>query len=449
MLRTLAIVVLSLAAVGTGFWGYQEHKEKNAILINAENNYQRAFHDLTFGVDRIHDQIGTTLAMNSRKSLSPALADVWRLTSEAQNDVGQLPLTLLPFNKTEEFLGSIGDFSYKTAVRDLDKEPLTDKEYNHLKNLYEQSADIQNELRKVQHMTLKNNLRWMDVELALAAEKEGTDNTIIDGFKTVEKKAEGYSETNTGTLPGNTNQLDINHLKDNKAAPITKKEAQMRAAKYVQMKQINDVKVTKSGKGSDFSFYSVYMKNKKGEEANIDITRRGGYPLWYMINREVGKPTISLNEANNKATAFLNRHQMKDLALYDSTQYDNVGVFTFVGEQEGVRIYPDTVKVKVALDNGQVIGVTANEYLANHHKRKLEKPVLTEKEAETYINPRVRIQEKRLAVIKNELNQEVLCYEFLGTLGEETYRVLINAKDGTEEQVEKMRQSEPVYDNLL
>lgn len=46
-------------------------------------------------------------------------------------------------------------------------------------------------MRKVQHLVLKNNLRWMDVELALASGKEGTDNTIIDGFKTVEKLLKG------------------------------------------------------------------------------------------------------------------------------------------------------------------------------------------------------------------------------------------------------------------
>ncbi len=132
--------------------------EKNAILINAENNYQRAFHDLTYNVDLLHDKIGTTLAMNSRSSLSPALADVWRITSQAHSEVGQLPLALLPFNKTEEFLARIGDFSYQTAVRDLDKEPLSEQEYAALQDLYKQSSDIQDELRKVQHLALKNNL---------------------------------------------------------------------------------------------------------------------------------------------------------------------------------------------------------------------------------------------------------------------------------------------------
>src|SRR6185437_11177333 len=117
MIRNILIVVLTIGIVGTAFWGYQEHQEKNAILINAENNYQRAFHELTNEMDTLHDKIGTALAMNSKKSLSPALADVWRITSDARGNVGQLPLTLLPFNKTEDFLSNIGNFSYRTAVR--------------------------------------------------------------------------------------------------------------------------------------------------------------------------------------------------------------------------------------------------------------------------------------------------------------------------------------------
>ncbi len=46
MIRGILIRYLSLGVVGTAYWGYQEHREKNAILINAENNYQRAFHNL-------------------------------------------------------------------------------------------------------------------------------------------------------------------------------------------------------------------------------------------------------------------------------------------------------------------------------------------------------------------------------------------------------------------
>src|SRR5690625_2262737 len=94
MIRWIAIAVLSLGIAGTAFWGYQEHQEKNAVLIQAENTYQRSFHDLSYHMDLLHDKIGTSLAMDSDERLSPQLVEIWRLTSEAQSDVGQLPLSL-------------------------------------------------------------------------------------------------------------------------------------------------------------------------------------------------------------------------------------------------------------------------------------------------------------------------------------------------------------------
>ncbi|MEC2964693.1 hypothetical protein P9Z77_34395, partial [Bacillus cereus] len=38
MLRGIIIVLLTVGVVGTGYWGYKEHQEKNAVLIRAENS---------------------------------------------------------------------------------------------------------------------------------------------------------------------------------------------------------------------------------------------------------------------------------------------------------------------------------------------------------------------------------------------------------------------------
>ncbi|WP_413309133.1 germination protein YpeB [Bacillus sp. 1P10SD] len=449
MIRGILIGILVVGVAGTAYWGYQEHQEKNAILLNAENSYQRAFHDLTYQVDLLHDKIGTTLAMNSRKSLSPSLADVWRITSQAHSDVGQLPLTLLPFNKTEEFLAKIGDFSYRTAVRDLDKEPLSKDEYEKLKVLYSQSGDIQNELRNVQHMVLKNNLRWMDVELALASGKEQTDNTIIDGFKAVEKTVSGYDESDLGPSFANM-QLKDENFKKIKGKTISRDEAVKIAKKYMNFDGNAKVKVTENGKGSNYGFYSVSIKNNQtGQEASMDITKKAGHPIWFINNRDIKKQDISLNEADNKAAAFLKETGFKDLEVFESTQYDNIGVFNFVTNVNGVRIYPEAVKVKVALDNGDIIGVSADEYLKSFQTREIGKPSISVEQARSKVNPNFKVMEDRQAIIVNDLNKEVLCYEFLGTIGNDTYRIFINAVSGVEEEVEKLNNAEAVYEDVL
>ncbi|MEW8971038.1 MAG: germination protein YpeB [Mesobacillus sp.] len=449
MLRGIAIAVLVIGIAGTAYWGYQEHREKTAVLINAENNYQRAFHDLTYQMDLLNDKIGTTLAMNSRSSLSPQLAEVWKITSQAHSDVGQLPLTLLPFNKTEEFLANVGNFSYKAAIRDLDKEPLTEKEYSTLKTLYEQSGEIQQDLRKVQHMVLENNLRWMDVELALATEKGQNDNTIIDGFKTVEKTVESYSETDFGPAQINLQKEDENFQKL-PGKKISKEKAIQITRKYTPLRKGGKVKVTENGKGSDYGFYSVSIQNPETKlEANMDITKKGGYPIWFLLDRDVKNQKLSLNDASNKAIAFLKEHNFENLDLFESAQYDNIGVFTFVATQDDVRIYPDAINMKVALDNGDVIGFSAENYLKSHKAREIPQAGIEIGEAKKKVNPNLKVMDEKKAIIMNDINEEVLCYEFTGVLGNDTFRIYINAEDGTEEKVEKLHNAEPVYEDVV
>lgn len=444
LIRWILITVLSIGIIGVGIYGYQEHQEKSSVLIQAENNYQRAFHELTYHMDLLHNKIGTSLAMNSPKSLSPQLIEIWRITSQASSDVGQLPLTLVPFNKTEEFLANIGDFTYKAAVRDLKKEPLSKEETKRLKKLYEESGNVKKELRKVQYLVLKNNLRWMDVQLALATNDEQTDNTIIDGFKTVEKNVEGYSEGNFGPTVGVSNK---NHgYKSLRGKELSESEIIKKAQEIFNIEK-ESINVTKSGKGADVPTYSVSY-NEDGHHGYMDMSVKGGYPINIIVERKLKKPSISLYEGKEKAEKLLQKHSFKQMGLFQSSQYDNVGVYSFVFMQDDVKIYPDAIQVKVALDNGDIIGLATREYLMNHSKRTLSEPKVTVEEAKEKVNPNVDIQENNLAVIENDLNEEVLCYEFLGVMGESTYRIFINAANGDEEKVEKLKQTETNFDTL-
>src|SRR5699024_7457888 len=149
-------------------------------------------------MDSLHDQIGKSLAMNSGEKLSPQFVDIWRITSDALSNVSQLPLSLVPIVKTEEFLSQIGSFTYRTAIRNLDDDPLNEEELKTLTDLYEEAGNIKEDLRKMQHDVLSNNLRWMDVELALATEEEAKDSTIVDGFTDVEDRIGQFTTENEG-----------------------------------------------------------------------------------------------------------------------------------------------------------------------------------------------------------------------------------------------------------
>ena len=72
----------------------------------------------------------------------------------------------------------------------------------------------------------------------------------------------------------------------------------------------------------------------------------------------------------------------------------------------------------------------------NHHERNIPKPRLTAAEARERVNDRLQLQgEPRLAIIPLETLQEVLCWEFRGTVDDNLFIVYINAVDGDEERI--------------
>lgn len=430
--------VAAIALIGVGIWGYQENQEKNSLLIKAENQYQRAFHDLNFHMDKLQDELGKSLAMNTRRQLSTCMTNVWRLTNAAQNDLGQLPMTLIPFDKTEEFLAKIGDFTYRVGVRDLNKEPLSDKEYKTLQTLYKGANQIQNNLQKVQSKVLRENLRWMDVEMAMASEDKVMNNTIIDGFKKANKVTEGYQEVDWGPTVNNLEVHKRQKYKNLKGKEVTPQEVKEKMADILDRPDTKGIKVVLNRKG-DYQTYSARLKKNNGREVYADVSKKGGHVLWMVYDRPVKKANLTLEEAQAKGIQFMDRLGYPEMEAISYDQTGNMAVFTFVRRHNGVLIYPETVAVKVAMDNGEVVGYQGDEYVFNYKENRNLKPTLSQKEAQKSVNPNLKIEESQLAVIFGEKGSEVLCYEFRGKLDESSFRVFINGNNGDEEFVEKIK----------
>jgi spore germination protein len=437
-LSSILFPLMTVLLIGAVYWGYQEHQEKNSILIKAENQYQRAFHDLTYHVEQLHQQLGHTLAVNSTSQAyhRKGLVNVWRLTSEAQNEISQLPLTLLPFNKAEDFLSHIANFAYKTSVRDLTKQPLSEDEFKTLKTLYAKSEEISQDLSAMQEKVLSDKLRWMDVEIALASEQTNMDHAIIDGFKTVDKKVTEYPEINWGpSVSAMYEKRTISMLSGKQATPDEIKQA---AAKLIHASP-EQIRVVENGKGTEFASYSATVDNGgKGNTLHMDFSQKGGNLLWFMNERETGEPKLNIEQAQASAEQFLDQHGFPGMKAISYDSLGNEASFTFVGVQSGVLIYPDQLTAKVALDNGEVVALQANDYVHEHHKRQLPTPIMSKAEAAKALNPEMVVRNEQLALIKSETGEEVLCYEYMGQINGSIYRVYINAETGLEETIEEM-----------
>ena len=113
------------------------------------------------------------------------------------------------------------------------------------------------------------------------------------------------------------------------------------------------------------------------------------------------------------------------------------GILTinYAYEQDGVVVYPDLIKLKIALDNGEVLGMETTGYLNNHTVRDVSEIKISKEEAKANLNKNLEITSEGLAIIPTEWKTEILCYEFKGKVDDTDFLVYINAETGKEENI--------------
>ena len=152
-------------------------------------------------------------------------------------------------------------------------------------------------------------------------------------------------------------------------------------------------------------------------------------------NRNIEAEVISQEEANEKGKEFLANNGFPNMKETYYLKEDGIVTINYAYEQDGVIMYPDLVKVKVALDNGEILGAETSGYLNSHTERELSEPKISIEQAKENLNKDLEILSEGMAVIPTEWKSEILCYEFKGKVDENEFLVYINAENGREENI--------------
>lgn len=95
-------------------------------------------------------------------------------------------------------------------------------------------------------------------------------------------------------------------------------------------------------------------------------------------------------------------------------------------------IYPEEIKLQIALDNGEILGFEAMNFLTFKGAASAPAYPLTEAQARARVNKRLKIERVRKAVILDDRFRMVATYEFKASLNKEKFLVYINAATGDE-----------------
>ena len=399
------------------------------------------FYELIDHVETIEADLAKTMVADSPQQNLVLFSDVWRQAFSAQEKLNQLPVSHLTLSNTSKFLTQVGDYGYSLTRKNADGTPVSAADWANLEELHNYAGYLTVELQK-----LRSAIQEKNIGLAALSRKgeyifaRASDNLPDREFTRIEQEMVDYP---TLIYDGPFSE----HIQDIKPKGLTGEsidyqKAEQVAKDFLKNTDIKSIKKIGNGNG-DIKTYGMEALTEGGDRVYIDVSRKGGHVVWMLNQRDVDSVNTSPTQAVELAKKFLEQNGYKDMTPTYSMRYDNISVINFAYFDEGVVVYTDLIKVKVALDNGEIVGYEAEGYLKAHHSRDLPEPRLTESQAREKISMRLEPKGKaKLAFIPLENKDEVLCYEFQGTFGGDDFLIYINALTGKEERILKLLRSE-------
>lgn len=436
------LVILLIASL---VFGYAQWSARRRLEVAVGNQYFNSFFDLLGNIDNVRVALSKSLVSGSPRLRVGALSDVWREASNAQANLNSLPVTHKVLARTSAFLTQVGDFAFATARKVANQQMMSDEDWDRLVKMKEQSEDLAKGLSDMETEASAGRVNW--VRVAEQAKKEvpakpgskSTPEAVTDGFTRVDESVQHFP-----TLIYDGPFSD--HVEKREPIGVTGTAIDATQAIEIARKFVPFDASAHTGKiqaevDSKIPAYRVSLDApaKSGKpDAVVDVTKVGGHVVLMNITRDIDPKKIDLEAAVTRASDFLSKVGMTSMKPTFASEVGNAAVIPLVFVQNGVHVYPDMVKVKVAMDNGDILSYDALGFLTSHHARKLPKPVIEADEAKELLSPALTVAAPpRLTVIPVETvaTPEAFCWEFRGTSFGEDFFVYINAVNGTEEKV--------------
>lgn len=403
--------------------------------------YNKNMYQLINSVENIGNNLAKVPVLGSKEQDIVVFDEIFRYSTVANDKLHSLPVAEDKLANTSKFLSQLGDFSYVLGSKVTKGGELSNSEVSQVESLKLQAYNLENQLKSVQNDINSGRVRWGEIRQKASGVLASTSTpSVSDEFKGIQKQAAQYpSLVYDGPFSDNNMKIKPRILSQNKVS-VSQAESALKEA--IGAKRIQKIERKSDGNGTIPTYmFNVYItgRSKNQEKLTCEVTKNGGKILSILDNKIAGKPTMDINTAAQVGTKYLNGIGYKNMFSTYVLNYNNVAVISYVGRNGNTLVYPDMIKLKVSMDDGNIVGLEADKYLKSNYNRTIPTAKITEAKARERVGKRLNIKSVKMAIVPTETNKEVLCYEFSGNYKGDDFIVYIDANTGYETKILQIR----------
>lgn len=429
--------LLTALFIAAAAWGYYQYRRAADLRQELDSQYNRAFFEMVGYVHNVESLLAKSMVSTTNERTAITLQEAWRQAGLAQTNLGQLPVSQPVLASTSKFLTQVSDLSLSLDNQNIRGKSLNKEQYDMLKKLYNYAVSLNKSLQELQEDLHVGRLRWG--ELANKGTRLFSKTKPGEMMKKIEAVGENFKDYPTLIYDGPFSD----HMTSGKARGLTGDDIDAETAKEKvfeffgkdKVQEVTDLGKNDHGQIKTYDF-QVKLKNAPEDQAvYISVTQKGGHINWMLNNRPVKEEKLDMDEAKAAGIKFLKEKGYENMEDTYYLKNDNTATINYAYRQDDVTMYPDLIKLKIALDNGEVVGIEAKQYFMNHTERDIPEPAVSMEEAREKVNGKMKIYSSGLAYIPTDYNKEIFCHEFKGKLDDRDFIVYINALTGEEEDI--------------
>ncbi|WMJ22122.1 germination protein YpeB [Paludicola sp. MB14-C6] len=425
-LISFAVAIILVASLLVYTYSEQTHQSKLAL----QYQYMQSVDDLTHYAQNVNSDLTKIIYAQTPEYLAMLSSKLWRESGYAKDRLASLPIDNLKIQNTNKLLSQVGDYCVSLSKSYAEGNTITEEQRNNLMKLNEYCDGMLREM-----VTVSDEIKTGAISLSKVKSnvKEEASNKnpvgdITEGFKEFEEGFSSYpSLIYDGPFSDHIMQREPQKLKGQ--PNISRAEAKKIAsqATLLSIEQLKD-------ENDEDSRMPSYCFSAEG--LDISVTKKGGFVCYLLKSRLVTERKINVDQAKDKARTFMDTLKIGALTTTYYEISNNIITINYAYMQNDIIVYPDLIKVSVALDNGEIIGYDARGYLMNHKERQIKAPKYSKEDASANVNKNLKIESSRLAIVPSGGLSEVLCYEFkCKTSDDKQLLVYVNANTKVEEQI--------------
>ncbi|MDR3311447.1 MAG: germination protein YpeB [Oscillospiraceae bacterium] len=426
----LAVYALAALAVLSGFI-YKSHLANENYKRAVTNGYRSAFNSAAASITTLDNTLQKAAVSGTGAMLTETCTEVYGAAMSAKQALGELPNSDRAFEKTSGFVTRAGDYAFSLLKKSARGEKLSEGETANLKSLSETASVLSQNLLELAGEVNDGRLKLGDLD-RLAREADAGDGTGALGGR-MKSAEEEFPEMPTliydGPFSSHIPEMKPKFLEGK--SDVSAADAKKAAEKFTGLSGLSD----DGERAGNLPVYVFSAPDGDGS-ASIEVSKKGGVVVNIYSSRVPSAAATSGKTAAATAAKYLAEHGFKDMRESYRMTTDGVCTVNFAATADGVILYPDLVKVVVALDTGKVSGFEAQGFVMHSHAREIPPPGVTADEARAKVSPGLTVLSDGLAVIPTAGKNEVFCREFKCENGDgRHYVVYINAETGSEERI--------------